>query len=336
MTRALLVGGTRFIGRHTVEAFLAAGYDVTTFTRGRHPDPFADRDGVPHYQGDRNDWAALANARDAVEPDVVVDLAAFVPEHVETAADVFADVDAYVFVSSLGAYAEWGRVPLREGEAALHDYGPEHAVDDPRDADPRPTDSYGPRKAEGDRVVFRAAADGVNALSVRPALVYGPHDYTERTDYWLHRVASFDHVAVPGDGDSLLHRVYAPDVARAIRLVAEEGDPGEAYNVADRRATTLDGWLGLAADALDADPEFVHASARELAPHGLAPDDFPLYTDEPVVASTAKLAALGWGSTSLAEAYAETVAEHRASGRTGDHWGPSRADEVAVIDALAE
>lgn len=334
MPRALLVGGTRFLGRHAVEAFLAAGYDVTTFTRGRHPDPFAGRDSVSHVEGDRNDESALAAARDAVEPDVVVDLVAFVPEHVEAATEIFAD--AYVLVSSLGAYAEWGQVPLREGEAELHDYGPEHAVDDPSEADPRPNDSYGPRKAECDRAVFRAAADGVNALSVRPALVYGPHDYTERTDYWLHRLAARDRVLVPGDGDSLLHRVYAPDAARAIRLVAEEGAPGEAYNVADRRATTLDGWLALAADALDADPALVHASARELAAHGLAPDDFPLYTDEPVVASTAKLHALGWESTPLDEAYAETVAEHRDSDRTGDHWGPDREVEEAVIDALAE
>lgn len=59
MTRALLVGGTRFMGRHTVEELLTHGYEVTMFTRGKSGNPFADRDGVTHFEGNRNDREAL-------------------------------------------------------------------------------------------------------------------------------------------------------------------------------------------------------------------------------------------------------------------------------------
>ncbi|WP_439027602.1 NAD-dependent epimerase/dehydratase family protein [Haloarchaeobius sp. DT45] len=326
MPRALLVGGTRFIGRHTVEELLAHDYDVTTFSRGESSDPFADTDRVANYQGDRNDRDALESARDEVEPDVVIDFVGMFPEQIQTATEVFEDVDAYVFVSSGSAYGEQP-IPMREDETPLCECTPEQATDESMA-------SYGPRKAECDREVFAAAQRGVNAMSVRPMLVYGPHDYTQRTDYWLHRLDEFDRVLVPGDGDSVLHRAYVEDVARALRIVAERGEPGEAYNVADREATTLSGWLELAAGALDTEVEFVSASERELAANDLSPADFPLFTGEPMLVSTEKLAALGWESTPLTEAYTATVAEHRESGRDGTELGPARDVEAAAIDVL--
>ncbi|MCT9094458.1 NAD-dependent epimerase/dehydratase family protein [Haloarchaeobius sp. HME9146] len=326
MPRALLVGGTRFIGRHTVSELLAHDYTVTTFSRGKATDPFADTDGVSNYQGDRNDRAALEAARDEVDPDIVIDFVGMFPEQIATATEVFADVDAYVFVSSGSAYGEQP-IPMREDEIPLCECTPEQATDESMA-------SYGPRKAECDREVFDAADRGVNAMSVRPMLVHGPHDYTQRTDYWLHRLEEYDRVLVPGDGDSLLHRAYVADVGRALRIVAERGEPGEAYNVADREATTLAGWLELAAEALDTEVKFVYASERELAATDLSPSDFPLFTDEPMLVSTEKLAALGWDSTPLSDAYETTVAEHLESERDGTDLGPAREAEEAAIDAL--
>ncbi|MEF8757484.1 MAG: epimerase, partial [Halobacteriales archaeon] len=94
------------------------------------------------------------------------------------------------------------------------------------------------------------------------------------------------------------------------------------------------------ADALDADPELVHASSRELARADLAPMDFPVYTPTPLVVETEKLAALGWDSTSTAEAMERTAAEHLESDRTGEalaEWGMGvdRETELALIDELA-
>jgi len=323
---ALFVGGTRFIGRHAVEAFLGAGYDVTTLTRGEHDDPFADRDGVDNRTGDRTDRAALVAARDAVEPDVVVDFVGLHPDEVREATDVFADA-RYVYVSSGSAYVP-GDVPMREDETLLHPCEPGQEDDDS-------AGTYGPRKAECDRAVFAAAADGVDATAVRPMLVQGPHDYTERFGYWVDRVAERDRVLVPGDGGSLLHRVYVRDLADALLLVAEEGDPGEAYNAADRSAYSLGRSLELIADALDTDVEVVYASERELAEHGLAPDDFPLYTPRPTLVSTGKLAALGWESTPPAEYVADTARAHVDAGVTGPDDAPDREAEDAAVESIS-
>jgi nucleoside-diphosphate-sugar epimerase len=331
---AIVIGGTRFIGRHAVEELLASGYHVTLVNRGEHDNPFADHPKVRHVPGDRNDRAALERARDAIVPDIVIDCVALAPQQVATALDVFDEAEAYVFISSIAAYARLD-LPRREGETPLEEFTVEHTVDDPRTIDPmKEWAAYGPRKAECDRVCFAAAEDGTNALVVRPTFVFGPHDYTERFDYWIDRVHQDDRVLVPGDGDNIVHHVYVEDVASALRVVAEEGTPGEAYNVGARRILTLDQRLEHIAAALDTDVEPVHASERELARCDLAPTDFPLVRSRPVVIDTAKLAELGWESRPHADAIADTVDEHLESGRTGRHHGPSRERERAAIDEL--
>ena len=326
MDDALVIGGTRFIGRHLVEELRAHDYDVTIVTRGRHENPFADEPGVDQITGDRTDEETLEAAARDVEPEAVFDVIAYHPGAVETATRIFADSEAYVYVSSGAAYAAED-IPKREGETTLKPCTPEQATDE------TPA-TYGNRKAEGDRVVARAAERGVPAMSVRPPVVYGPHDYTERLDYWLHRVGTFDRVVVPGDGTNLWQRAYVEDVARGLRIVAEEGTPGEAYNVGDRNAVTLDRLIELAAGAMDTTIEVVHASDRELSIAGLEATDFPLYRLYPHLLSTAKVADLGWDSTPVETAMARTVAEHLESDRDGLAEGPDRATAERVLEVL--
>ncbi|WP_275883712.1 NAD-dependent epimerase/dehydratase family protein [Halorhabdus sp. BNX81] len=325
MDQALVIGGTRFIGRHTVEEFLEHEYDIAIFNRGNHDNPFDANDRVEHVQGDRTDDAALEAAREAVDPDIVIDCVAYHPRDVRIATDVFADVKAYVSVSSGASYGN-EEVPKREDETLLE---PWPGADSDESAQ-----TYGKRKAEGDRAVFAAAEDGVNAMAVRPTVVYGPHDYTERFDYWLHRIDTYDRVVVPGDGLSLWQLAYVEDVASALRIVAERGEAGEAYNVGDRDAPTLGEWVELIADAMDRPVHAVGASANELAAAVLAPEDFPLYRDQPHLLSTAKLHDLGWESTPHEEALGATVEEHRTSDRTGTDEGPDRERTEVLLDRM--
>jgi 2'-hydroxyisoflavone reductase len=248
---------------------------------------------------------------------------------------VFDDVEAYVYVSSGDAYGR-EEIPKREAwDAAggedrrtpLRECTDDQAVDDTGE-------TYGNRKAEGDRAVFAAAADGVNAMAVRPCIVYGPHDYTERLDYWIDRVLRYDRVIVPGDGQNVWHRAFVEDVASALRVVAEAGEPGEAYNVGDRHLVTLEEMLDMIADVADTSVEVVHAGPRELGAGGLDPEDFVLYRDYPHVLDTAKLASLGWESTPLEAAMATTVAAHRDSDGDGSEYDPGRDAERAVLDVL--
>jgi nucleoside-diphosphate-sugar epimerase len=320
---ALVIGGTRFIGRHTVTNLLDNGYRVTTLTRGTHENPFADDDRVTHVEGNRTNDRDLKTAKLSADPDIVIDCVAYHPADVEAATDLFADVDGYVYVSSGSAYAA-DHLPKREGETPLESCSPEQATDDSQA-------TYGNRKAEGDRAVFDAAADGVAAMAVRPCVVYGPHDYTERLDYWIDRVLTHDRVVVPGDGDLIWHRGYVEDVARALRIVAERGEPGAAYNVGDRRALTLAEMVETIAEAAGVECAVVPADADALAAGGLEPGDFPLYREYPHLLDTCALAALGWESTPVEDAMARTVADHRDADRDGSEHDPGRDAEERVL-----
>ncbi|MBX0324313.1 NAD-dependent epimerase/dehydratase family protein [Halomicroarcula sp. F13] len=348
MVSALVVGGTGFVGRHTVAELLDHGYDVTAFSRRRRAESADNLDAVTHVTVDRTDTEAFRSAVDRTDPDVVVDCALFHPEDARVAVETFADVDAYVYVSSGGVYARKD-IPKRESDTPLHSYSPTHGDDDTMA-------SYGPRKAECDRIVTRAAEDGVAATSVRPTMVYGPKSLDgwdgsvswapdrpgiqNHHEYWIHRVADYDRVVVPGDGTAIWHRVYVEDVASALRVVAEDGTPGEAYNVADRLVLTMEDVVDLVAETLDTSVDVVHASRRELEAVGLTPDDFVLYHhlghNYPHVLSTCKLAALGWESTPVEEAMERTVEDALASERDGSAFDPGRAAEERLLDAVAE
>ncbi|WP_049922903.1 NAD-dependent epimerase/dehydratase family protein [Halopiger djelfimassiliensis] len=326
MDSALVIGGTRFIGRHLVEELLAHDYAVTIFNRGTHDNPFEDDDRVEHVEGDRTNDAALEAAATTVDPDAVFDCVAYRPKDVREATRIFADCDAYVYISSGAAYGR-EEIPKREDETPLEPCTAEQAVDDT-------PETYGNRKAEGDRAVFAAAEDGIDAMSVRPPIVYGPHDYTERLDFWIDRVNRFDRVMVPGDGTNVWHRVYVEDVASALRIVAERGEPGEAYNAGDRRLVTLEEMLALIADCLETPVDVVHAGPRELAAGGIDPDDYVLYREYPHIMATEKLTALGWESTPLEDAMARSVEAHLESDRDGSEHGPDREDEERVLGVL--
>ncbi|AGB37890.1 NAD-dependent epimerase/dehydratase family protein [Natronococcus occultus] len=326
MDDALVIGGTRFIGRHLVDELLEHGYDVTIFNRGSHENPFADDDRVRRIEGDRTNDSALEAAAIEAEPDAVFDCVAYYPKDVQAATRIFENCEAYVFVSSGAAYGR-EEIPKREDATPLADCSPEQAVDDSGA-------TYGPRKAEGDRAVFAAAERGVRSMAVRPCIVYGPHDYTERLDFWIDRVNRFDRVVVPGDGTNVWHRAYVEDVASALRIVAERGEAGEAYNVGDRRLATLEETLGLIADQLDTTVEVVTAGPRELAAGDIEPADYVLYREYPHVLATGKLAGLGWESTPIDEAMARSVGDHLESDRDGSEHEPDRESEERVLGIL--
>jgi nucleoside-diphosphate-sugar epimerase len=353
---ALVIGGTGFVGRHTVKELLDHDYGVTTLSRDRHGFRFGEASPVERITVDRTDEDALGAVADRVDPDLVVDGAAYYPSDVRTATESFADVEAYLYVSSGGVY-DARTIPKREEETPLHDFTPEQANDDSMA-------TYGPRKAECDRETAAAADRGVAAMSVRPTMVYGPKKlqtsdgattttgdeapswaedrpgFQGHHDYWIDRVNRYDRVVVPGDGTAIWHRTYVEDVASAIRIVAERGEPGEVYNVADRRVCTMEDVIDLIADALDTSVAVVHVSDRELAGVGLDSDDFVLYhhleSRYPHVLDTCKLASLGWESTPVEQSIARTVEECIMSGRTGSAFDPGRDAEERLLTAIGE
>jgi 2'-hydroxyisoflavone reductase len=202
--RILVLGGTVFLGRHVVDAALAAGHRVTRLTRGAsqpelHPDVervFADRDGG---------LGALSGRR----WDGVIDTCGFVPRVVAQSAAIAAD--RYVFVSSVSVYADLTTAP--DEDAATH-AAPGHE-DVGR--------AYGALKAASEAEVRRRSP---RPIVVRPGLLGGPHDPTGRFTYWPVRIAEGGEVLAPAPADAAASVLDVRDLALWLVSLAETGVAG--------------------------------------------------------------------------------------------------------------
>lgn len=174
--RLLVLGGTRFLGRHVVDAALARRCDVTIFTRGRTPIPWDH--GVTRRAGNRD--PGIAPGLDAIAQgswDAVIDTSGYVPRCVGASARLLAERVAHgLFVSSLSVYAD-------ESHEGQNEDAPVATLPEPNTEDVAA--NYGALKVACERE-FLAAFNG-RATIVRPGLIVGPHDPTDRFAYWVAR-----------------------------------------------------------------------------------------------------------------------------------------------------
>ncbi len=213
--RLLILGGTLFLGRHLVDAALAAGHEVTTFTRGRTlPE---GQEGVRALIGDRDgDLGALAQG----EWDAVIDTSGYLPRVVRQSAELLAGrVGHYQFVSSVSAYS-----PL---DHRVREDSPLAELEDPASEEIQA--HYGALKVACERVVQEVYGD--RALVIRAGLVVGPHDPTGRFGYWVQRIARGGEVLAPGSPDRRVQLIDARDLA-AFHLRLAERRTGGVLNAA--------------------------------------------------------------------------------------------------------
>lgn len=172
----LVLGGTRFLGRHFVGSALARGHRLTLFNRGQTLTPFGGE--VELLIGERDPDLGLGlRALEVGQWDAVIDTSGYVPRHVAASARLLAGrVGHYVYISSVSAYADLSHPGIDETAPVAH-------LDDPLSEDT--TAHYGALKAACEAVVLEVF--GKQALVVRPGLIVGPNDPTDRFSYWVAR-----------------------------------------------------------------------------------------------------------------------------------------------------
>jgi nucleoside-diphosphate-sugar epimerase len=211
--RLLVLGGTKFLGRHAIDAALGAGHDVTLFTRGKtNPELFPEAE---HLRGERDGGLGALEGRSW---DGVVDTSGFVPRIVRQSAALLHDsVQRYVFVSSISVYADFS--------APVDESSPVARLDDP--SSEKVLEHYGALKAACEEVVEEAYGD--RSARVRAGLIVGPHDATDRFTYWPRRIAAGGDVLCPGDPEAPVQFVDARDLGAWLVTLALEG-PGGVFN----------------------------------------------------------------------------------------------------------
>ncbi len=219
--QTLVIGGTAFIGRHTVEELLRRGHEVTLFHRGRSPSPFGDR--VSEVFGDRLQYEAVREGLSGRRFDAVVDIA-YVwgkgtgPREVSSVLDAIGEgLRRYVFLSTCAVYGE-APLPLAEGS--------------PRNAS---LGRYSADKiATEDHLLAEQSAGRLTASIVRPPFVYGPYNNVPREEWFWDRILARRPVIVPDRGETLTHLVAVRDVAWALAECTENpAARGEVFNIAE-------------------------------------------------------------------------------------------------------
>lgn len=298
--KLLVVGGTRFFGRALVEQAAARGDAVTVFTRGLSGGVPA---GVEHRVGDRR---ADLSALDAGEWDAVIDTCGYLPAEVRAlAACLRGRVGRYLFVSSQSVYASSAQGNTEDDPVGTM-ADPETTLVDGR--------TYGPLKALCEAEV--RTAFGTAATVLRPGLIVGPHDPTQRFTYWparLARARDGEPVLVPGAPGLPLQLIDARDLAAFALRLLDDGTGG-TFNVVCEPFTWAD-LLAACADAAGVRPAWAWRPVAALQAQGIEPwSDLPLALPDDaghagfMRCSAARARAAGLVTRPLAQTVADTLA----------------------------
>jgi 2'-hydroxyisoflavone reductase len=226
--KVLVLGGTRFIGRHIVDALSAAGHEVTVFTRGRSEDDLPSA--VERLRGDRNAGSRGLDALAGRTWDSCVDVSGYTPAQVGPSTRMLqALVDRYLFISTVSVYEDTQDVPVLETHPLLP------AAD--ANVTGITAETYGPLKVTCEQIV--TSAFGERCTILRPQIVAGPWDPTGRHTYWVQRAAQGGEMLAPGDGRDHLQVADVRDIARFVTRALEQGIGG-IFNMAGRRLTWAD------------------------------------------------------------------------------------------------
>ena len=213
--RILILGGTGFIGPYQVAYAVARGHKVTVLNRGKREADLPAA--VEHLIGDRDVGALDALAGRTF--DVCIDNPARVPHWVRDAGKVLhGKVGQYIVVSSISAYAT-NDTPGADEDAPLAAYTGKDAMKETSATLQADMNLYGPLKAACEIEAARRFP-GI-ATIVRPGLIVGPNDPTDRFTYWPLRLARGGDVVAPGDGSDPVQLIDARDLGEWMIRLAE-------------------------------------------------------------------------------------------------------------------
>lgn len=262
--RLLILGGTGFTGPFQVAYARARGHEVTVFNRGRNTQVLPED--VEQLTGDRHlgELDALRGRR----WDAVIDNPSTLPHWVHDMGKVLHEhTDRYLFISTVSVYDFEGLTHIDEDSPVLS-----YRDGDPLDirAETFTPAIYGHMKAACEHEARRWY--GERATIIRPTLIVGPRDGTDRFTYWPWRLARGGDIVAPGDGLDPVQIIDARDLAEWTVSMAESGAPGN-YNAAGPRSrlTMAEQLFGIRA-ALSGDLSLqIHwLPAAFLAQHGVS------------------------------------------------------------------
>ncbi len=324
--KILVLGGTKFLGRHLVDVAIARNHEVTLFHRGETGAELFPE--LEHVLGDRDGGLDALSGR---EFDAVIDTSGYLPRVVRDSARMLASTAShYTFISSISVYADHSRAGTTEEAAVgiLEDVTNEEIME-----------NYGPLKGLCEKVVEREFPD--RTLVIRPGLIVGPFDPSDRFTYWVERMARGGEVLAPGDAKHPVQFIDVRDLAAWTIAVVEKQTVGVIHATGPQTALTLGEVLDVCREVSESDASLVWAKPEFLKAQGVGEwIDMPLWIADPAFAGhscvdISRALTAGLEFRGLADTVRDTLAWLRT--RPADHEWKSglRAErEAEVLGAL--
>src|SRR6266705_1337768 len=269
----LILGGTGFTGPYQVRYALSRGHKVTTFNRGKtHPGELPAE--VEQLVGDRNgNLDALKNR----QWDVVIDNPTMLPAWVRDVAQVLkGNVDRYIFISTISVYGESKQGPDENAPTEKYEGADPHkeTIEAVRASGFK---TYGPLKALSEREAEKWFPG--KTLIIRPGLIVGPGDESDRFTYWPVRLDRGGEILAPGNPTDPVQFIDARDLAEWTIRMVEQGTTGIFNATGPRTKLTMGEMLDGIKKATKAESRFTWADADFLAAQKVeAWSDMPVWT----------------------------------------------------------
>lgn len=275
--KILILGGTGFVGPHQVRALLANGHQVAVFNRGKSGKGMFGKD-VEELVGDRGSDLTALKGRTW---DAVIDESASqstAPEWVKASAELLKDAVAqYLFVSTRSVYSDLSRVPMTADAPVLTRENSPVA-----EGKPLP---YGHAKAYAEKAALAAMPGRVTI--VRPGLIVGPEDDTDRFTYWPVRVAAGGEMLAPGDGKDHVQLIDVRDLVEFQTKLVANGTFGVFNGVGPQGGQPWAQFLAAIKQGVGGDATFVWVDADFLIEHKAQPYGRELPAFQPMRGKTA-------------------------------------------------
>ena len=304
--RILILGGTGFTGPFQVRYALSRGHKVTVFNRGKsHPGELPKE--VEQLIGDRNGRLDALKDR---QWDVAIDIPTTLPVWVRDAAQILkGNVDRYVFISTISVYADTSKGVEEKAALAKYD-GPDPYKETLEAMKAGGYKTYGPLKALSEAEAEKWFPG--KTLIIRPGLIVGPGDETDRFTYWPVRIDRGGEVLAPGTPNDPVQFVDARDLAEWTIRMAENRETGVYNATGPAKPLTIGDMLNGIKGALTSNATFTWLPADFLKQQNVeAWSDMPVWAgDELGLARTNISRALGKGLTfrPLADTTLDTLA----------------------------
>lgn len=279
--KILIIGGTKFLGRHLLDAALENNHEVTLFNRGKK---YSDEEipSVEEVHGDRNFELEKLSGR---KFDAVIDTCGYLPQTVKKSAEFFADkANQYVFISSGSVYQYGMKADYDETAETAKLSESEREKFENFDLTQELNgivlgESYGALKKLCEESAEKAMPNRV--LNVRAGMIVGEFDWTDRFNYWVMRIEKGGEILAPGSGKSFVQLVDAKDLSEWIIKAIEENLTG-IFNVTSKSLDlTFDKFLEEIKSATKSNAEFIWASEEFLTENKVAPwSEMPFYLPE--------------------------------------------------------